>query len=215
MGLCCWVKCQSCCKAVLIVQLRAHQSSPGRCIVTVWVLTCFINQSYWIASCYFYSQWHDLPARGLTSWCACIDLMLWAREQSGEPSIISPTHNTQKLIWQYIMHTRTFQCSGIVYSIPSIFFEGWYQTVAHRSLLPPQPLSVNKLCLRCWAREYRLKRDVFHLSTAIILPIRQDIFISMGRRVRLHWAESCALMGRDNRLSGVRYHPSYPAIHFH
>lgn len=92
MGLRCWVKCQSCSKAVLIVQLRDHQSSPGRCIVTVWVLTCFINQSYWIARCYFYSHWHDLPARGLTSWWARIDPMLRGRKQSGEPTIISPRH---------------------------------------------------------------------------------------------------------------------------
>lgn len=53
MGSWCWVKCQSCSRAVLIVKVRDHQSSPGRCIVTVWVLTCFINQSYWIARLLF------------------------------------------------------------------------------------------------------------------------------------------------------------------
>lgn len=122
MGLWCWVKCQSCSKAVLIVQLRAHQSSPSRCIVTVWVLTCFINQSYWIARCYFYSQWHDLPARGLTSWWVCIDLMLWGREQSGEPTIISPRHIHTYTVVHYA-HPRTFQYSGMVHAISCTFFE--------------------------------------------------------------------------------------------
>lgn len=79
----------------------------------------------------------------------------------------------------------------------------------------PQALSVNKPFLHYWAREHGLKRDVSHLSTAIILPIRQDIFISIGRDVRPDWADSCALMERDNRLSVVRSHSCYPAIHFH
>lgn len=88
--------------------------------------------------------------------------------------------------------------------------------MTHHSLLFfPQPLSVNKPCRHYRAGEYGLKRDVFHLSTAIMLPIRRDIFISSGRDVRPDWADSCALMERDNRLSGVRSHSRYPAIHFH
>lgn len=132
MGLWCRVKCQSSSEAVLIVQLRDHQSSPGRCIVTVKVLTCFINQSYWIASCYFYSQWHDLPARGLTSWCACIDLMLWGGEQSEGPTIIffppwnTLIHehtNTHTHMVVHYAHPHTLQYSGMVYSFSCIFLE--------------------------------------------------------------------------------------------
>ena len=189
MGLCCWVKCQSCSRAVFIVQLRDHQSSPGWCIVTVWVLTCFINQGYWIASCYFYSQWHDLPARGphiLVS-------LYWPDALRQEcPPLFLP-HTAHTFIRQCIMHTHTFQHSGMVYSVN--FLRTGYLMVAHKSLqFFPQTLSVNKSCLRYWAREHKLKQDAFHLSTAIMLPIRWDVFISIGRDVWLDSANSCAMM---------------------
>lgn len=213
MGLWCWVKCQSCRKAALIVQLRDHQSSPGQCIVTVRVLTCFINQSYWLARCYFYSQWHDLPARGLISWWTCIDLMLWGREQSGEPTIISPGHTHT---WFHCSYPHMFQYSGIIFPVSCLFVEAWLLN----SDIPLSPVfSPTLICqqavLLLQSRGIRAKARCLPSVHSIMLPIRRDIFISSGRDVRPDWADSCALMERDNRLSGVRSHSHYPAIHFH
>lgn len=126
------------------------------------------------------------------------------------------THNHTHLAVHYA-HPRTFQYCGMVYPISCTFFEAWIPS-SDTPLAPVffhQPLSVNKPCLHYRAGEYGLKRDVFHLSTTIMLPIRRDIFISTGRDVRPDWADSCALMERDNRLSGVRSHSRYPAIRFH
>ena len=69
--------------------------------------------------------------QGPTSWWACIDLMLWGREQSGELTIISPWHththphthtHTNTHIVHYA-HPHIFQYSGMVYPISCTFFE--------------------------------------------------------------------------------------------
>lgn len=132
-----------------------------------------------------------------------------ALRQESPPLFLPDTHNTHThtcMVVHYA-HPHTFQYSAMV--CPISCMKQW-----HTGLPPPPPLqtlSVNKPCLHYRAGE----DDVFYLSTAIMLPIRWDIFISIGRDVWPDWADSCALMERDNRLSGVRSHSRYPAIHFH
>lgn len=108
-----------------------------------------------------------------------------------------------------------FRYSGVVHPISCTFFKARIPN-SDTPLSPCfSPTLICQQAVPSLLGEYGLKRDVFHLSATIMLPIRRDIFISTGRDVRLDWADSCALMERDNRLSGVRSHSHYPAIHFH
>lgn len=84
-----------------------------------------------------------------------------------------------------MMHTHT--CSNI---LPWLFlFPVFF--LFHQTLIRQQAV------LSLQNRGTRLKRDVFHLSTVIMLPIRQDIFISCGRDVRPDSDDSCALRWRE------------------
>ncbi len=67
----------------------------------------------------FLRHWHDLPARDLASWWACIDLMLWGESP---PLFLPDTHKHTFMVVHYA-HPHTFQYPGMVYPISCIFFE--------------------------------------------------------------------------------------------